>query len=76
MDVLKVLGDLRAYKAQLDQAIAIFDRLAHNRGKPGRPVRAPSARRPVSPAARKRMAAAQRKRWAAVRKKKAGKSKP
>jgi hypothetical protein len=68
MDVLKVLGDLRAYKAELDRAIAIFDRLAHNRGKRGRPVLVPSARRTVSVAARKRMAAAQRKRWAAVRK--------
>ena len=75
MDVLKVLGDLRAYKAELDQAIAIFDRLAHNRGKRGRPLRAPSARRPVSAAARQRMAAAQRKRWAAARKSKAAKSK-
>ena len=68
MDVLKVLGDLRAYKVQLDQAIAIFDRLAHDRGKRGRPLQVPPARRPVSAAARKRMAAAQRKRWAAARK--------
>jgi hypothetical protein len=68
MDVLKVLGDLRAYKAELDRAIAIFDRLAHNRGKRGRPVLVPSARRTVSPEARQRMAAAQRKRWAAARK--------
>jgi hypothetical protein len=75
MDVLKVLGDLRAYQAQLDQAIAIFDRLARNRGKRGRPVRASSARRPVSQAARQRMAAAQRKRWALVRKKKTAKPK-
>jgi len=75
MDVLKVLGDLREYKVELDQAIAIFDRLAHNRGKRGRPIQAPSARRPVSTAARQRMAAAQRKRWAAVRKSKAAKPK-
>ena len=68
MDILKVLGDLRAYKAELDRAIAIFDRLAHNRGKRGRPVLVPSARRPVSAVARKRMAVAQRKRWAAARK--------
>jgi len=74
MDVLKVLGDLRVYKAQLDEAIAIFDRLARNRGKRGRPLRAPSARRAVSPEARKRMAAAQRKRWAAARKMKADRS--
>ena len=74
MDVQKVLGDLRAYKAQLDEAIAIFDRLAHERGKRGRPVRGPSARRVVSPEARKKMAAAQRKRWALVRKRKPPKS--
>jgi hypothetical protein len=73
MDVIKVLEDLRAYKAELDRAIAIFDRLAHNRGKRGRPVLVPSARRTVSEAARKRMAAAQRKRWAVVRKNKAAK---
>ena len=74
MDVLKVLGDLRAYKAQLDEAIAIFDRLARQRGKRGRPVKTPAARRSVSQEARDRMAAAQRKRWAAARKKKAAKS--
>jgi hypothetical protein len=68
MDVAKVLADLRAYKAQLDEAIAIFDRLAHQRGKRGRPVGVPSKRRPVSAEARERMAAAQRKRWAATRK--------
>jgi len=53
MDVVKVLTDLRAYKAQLDEAIAIFDRLAHQRGKRGRPLGVPSKRR---------------KRWAAARK--------
>jgi len=75
MDVLKVLGDLRAYKAELDRAIAIFDRLAHSRGKRGRPMLVPSTRRTVSAAARKRMAAAQRKRWAAMRKGNAAKPK-
>ena len=75
MDVAKVLSELRAYKAQLDEAIAIFDRLAHQRGKRGRPIGIRSARRPVSPDARKRMAIAQRKRWAAVRKQKSVKSK-
>jgi hypothetical protein len=67
MDVAKVLSDLRAYKAQLDEAITIFDRLAHQRGKRGRPIGAPSKRRPVSSEARERMAAAQSKRWAAAR---------
>jgi hypothetical protein len=73
MDVLKVLGDLRAYKAKLDAAIAIFDRLARKRGKRGRPVKAPSARRSVSPDAGNRMAVAQSRRWAAARKKKVAK---
>ena len=68
MDVAKVLTDLRAYKVQLDEAIAIFDRLAHQRGKRGRPIGLPSKRRPVSAEARERMAVAQRKRWAAARK--------
>jgi hypothetical protein len=68
MDVAKVLTDLRAYKAQLDEAIAIFDRLAHQRGKRGRRIGVPSKRRAVSAEARQRMAAAQRKRWAAARK--------
>jgi len=74
MDVAKVLSDLRAYQAQLDEAIAIFDRLAHQRGKRGRPIGVRSVRRPVGAEARKRMAAAQRKRWAAARKLKAVKS--
>jgi hypothetical protein len=68
MDVAKVLADLRVYKAHLDEAIAIFDRLAHQRGKRGRPVGTSSKRRPVSAEARERMAAAQSKRWAAARK--------
>jgi hypothetical protein len=68
LDVAKVLADLRAYKAQLDEAIAIFDRLAHQRGKRGRPIGLASKRRPVSAEARERMAAAQSKRWAAARK--------
>ena len=75
MDVLKVLEDLRSYKAELDLAIAIFDRLAHNRGKRGRPVLVPSTRRRVSAQARERMAEAQRKRWAKTRKGKAAKPK-
>jgi hypothetical protein len=67
MDVLKVLEDLRVYKTQLDDAIAVFDRLARARGKRGRPVRQESTRRPVNQEARKRMAAAQRKRSASAR---------
>lgn len=75
MDVVKVLADLRVYRTQLDEAIAIFDRLARNRGKRGRPIGVQSVRRAVSPEARERMAAAQRKRWSTARKAKAAKTK-
>ena len=73
--LLKFCQDLRAYKAQLDEAIAIFDRLGSPAGQARAPVGVPSKRRPVSAEARERMAAAQRKRWAAARKASA-KSKP
>ena len=43
MDILKVLVELRAYKAQLDEAIAVLDRLARRRGeKRGRPLQMPA----------------------------------
>jgi hypothetical protein len=42
MDVQKVLVELRAYKAQLDETIGVLDRLAHQRGeKRGRPLQMP-----------------------------------
>ena len=44
MDVQKVLVELRAYKAQLDETIGVLDRLAHQRGeKRGRPLQMPPA---------------------------------
>jgi hypothetical protein len=44
MDIQKVLVELRAYRAQLDEAIGVLDRLAHRRGeKRGRPLQMPAA---------------------------------
>jgi len=76
MDVVKVIEDLRAYRAQIEEAIAALEGLARRRGKRrGRPPKwlssRPQARKRVfSDATRKRMAAAQRKRWAARKAKK------
>jgi len=66
MDVVKILGELRAYKEQLEEAIATLEHLARNRSSDGRKPR--SVR---SLATRRRMALAQRKRWAAYHKNRA-----
>jgi hypothetical protein len=73
MDVVKVIEDLRDYRAQIEEAIAALETLARRRGKRrGRPPKW-LARQPVgtkrvfSEATRKKMAAAQRKRWASRR---------
>ena len=58
MDVVKLLAELKAYKAGLDEAIAALERLAGDRGGAGK------AKRAFSEATRKKMAQAQRKRWA------------
>lgn len=60
MDVVKLLAELKDYKAGLDEAIAALERLAGERGT-GKTKRAFSA------ATRKKMAQAQRKRWAKKR---------
>jgi hypothetical protein len=80
MDILKMLGDLRAEREQIEQAIMAIERLAAGtRGKRrGRPpawmskateevveTATFSTKRTMSAAARKRMADAQKKRWAA-----------
>jgi hypothetical protein len=73
MEVIKVIAELRSYKAELDEAITVFDRLAHRRGeKRGRPLGSSlsAGKRKVSAETRKRMAMAQRKRWAGAKKKK------
>jgi hypothetical protein len=59
MNVEKVLAELRVYKAQLDECIGVFDRLARHRGeKRGRPLSvAASPRRPAAKGRRKRKVA-------------------
>jgi hypothetical protein len=74
MDILKVIEELRAYRAQIEEAIAALENLARRRGKRrGRPPKwlstgTQATTRVMSEATRKKMAAAQRKRWAAHRK--------
>ncbi len=58
MDVVKLLAELKAYKAGLDEAIAALERLSEGRVEAGKTKRA------FSEATRKKMAQAQRKRWA------------
>lgn len=77
MDVTKMIAELRAERAQIEEAILTIERLAAGtRGKRrGRPPKWMSAapipdattkpKRTMSPAARKKIALAQKKRWAA-----------
>lgn len=88
MELVKVIAELRAERAAIEQALAVLERLARARGKRrGRPpawlamARSASGassqqKTPVLPAdVRKRMAEGQKKRWAAYRKAKAAESK-
>ena len=79
MDILKMIAELRAEKAAIDDAVAVLERLATTRGKRrGRPpvwmsvIRggktSEKPQRVFSAETRKRMAEAQKKRWAAHRK--------
>jgi hypothetical protein len=74
MNIVKVVTELKAYLAQIEEAIAALEGLARRRGKRrGRPPKWLSAgphvqKRVVSEASRKKMAAAQRRRWKLVRK--------
>jgi hypothetical protein len=82
MDILKMIADLRAERAAIEEALVVLERLAKTRGKRrGRPPSWMSAIRGVmkqnsdhprtrvmSAETRKRMAEAQKKRWAAYRK--------
>lgn len=78
MDIVKMIAELRAEKAAIEDALVVLERLASTRGKRrGRPplwmaVRKGSegdrAPRVFSAETRKKMAEAQRKRWAAYRK--------
>ena len=75
MDILKMIAELRAEKAAIEETLILLERLAGTRGKRrGRPPKFLSEsagvrkRKPFSEATKKRMAASQRKRWAAYRK--------
>jgi hypothetical protein len=78
MDVNKVIGELREYRSQIEEAIAALEGLARRAGKRrGRPPKWLSGvsgpKRVVSEETRQKMAAAQKKRWAAYRKNKQAK---
>lgn len=79
MDIKRILGDLRAERSRLDQAIAALEALGKGAGTT-QPTHAAAAgsqprrgRRRMSAAARKRISAMMKARWA-ERKKKAAKS--
>jgi hypothetical protein len=78
MDILKMIAELHAERAAIDEALVVLQRLAKGRsGRRGRPpawmalVHGNSSgekTRTLSAETRKRMAEAQRRRWAAYRK--------
>jgi hypothetical protein len=84
MELTKVIAELRAERAAIDEALAALDRIARaatgkRRGRPPawmaagiEGTAAPSGesrkKRSLSPEVRKKMAEAQKKRWAAYRK--------
>lgn len=82
MELTKVIAELRAERAAIDEALAALDRIARasvgkRRGRPPAWLTAtagiamagePKKKRSLSPEVRKKMAEAQKKRWAAYRK--------
>jgi hypothetical protein len=83
MELTKVIAELRAERAAIDEALAALDRIARattgkRRGRPPAWLAAttgaipvtgePPKKRSLSPEVRKKMAEAQKKRWAAYRK--------
>ncbi len=87
MELTKVIAELRAERAAIDEALAALDRIARastakRRGRPpawlanasgGEPAAGePAKKRSLSPEVRKKMAEAQKKRWAAYRKEQNG----
>jgi len=84
MELTKVIAELRAERAAIDEALAALDRIARSttakrRGRPPAWLAAtnnaiavtdgePRKKRSLSPEVRKKMAEAQKKRWAAYRK--------
>jgi hypothetical protein len=71
MNITKILADLRAEMAAIDEALIVLERLAQGRAGATRVGLPPGyKRRPFSEETRKKMAIAQRRRWAAYRKNK------
>ena len=71
MNIIKILAELRAELAVIDEAIAVLEPLAGGHKTTSRAARGPAAvrkRRPFSEETKKKMALAQKKRWAAYRK--------
>jgi hypothetical protein len=83
MELLKMIAELRAERASVDEALAVLERLARSQGKRrGRPPawlkivggaaagnhEVEGRTRVFSDDTRRRMAEAQKKRWAAYRK--------
>jgi len=84
MELTKVIAELRAERAAIDEALAALDRIARaapakRRGRPPAWLAAattgaipeagePRKKRSLSPEVRKKMAEAQKRRWAAYRK--------
>ncbi len=83
MELTKVIAELRAERAAIDEALAALDRIARasvgkRRGRPPAWLTAtagaltvaeePRKKRSLSPEVRKKMAEAQKKRWATYRK--------
>jgi hypothetical protein len=83
MELSKVIAELRAERAAIDEALAALDRIARatvgkRRGRPPAwlaaattgaiPAGEPKKKRTLSAEVRKKMAEAQKKRWAAYRK--------
>jgi hypothetical protein len=83
MELTKVIAELRAERAAIDEALAALDRIARTttakrRGRPPAWLAAttgaipeaaePRKKRTLSPEIRKKMAEAQKRRWAAYRK--------
>jgi len=87
MELLKMIAELRAERAAIDEALTALEKIARSQGKRrGRPpawlkivggaAQAPEGRtRVFSEDTRKRMAEAQKRRWAAYRKARAAAAK-
>jgi hypothetical protein len=69
MNITKILVELRAEMAAIDEAVVVLERLLGGRSlKAAKGSTTGSKRRPFSAETKKRMALAQKKRWAKFRK--------